>query len=262
MSNDSSEPVNPYKFYQKLSTIFSVVEKVLSSNAESLPLECQNTRKVISWVQLNIALGNAQNSLMVYQNDSSTSNSNLLSNINKVQEVIDRMLANPNLYYAVHYYLKDLEFFLQSFGVSLNKLQPGESLPKSDIDHLGEILFSYNDTASWILVKLPMLIQDALDFFIKDLETAIEAYQDGINKNISAGDLLVLKDSMVDRLQAIQGEAIILLVLELVGPKGSLFELFTTLKDAPSKLLQNITNEVDFKDDMVQLLVRDCCEMS
>ena len=90
----------------------------------------------------------------------------------------------------------------------------------------------------------------------KDLETAIEAYQDGINKNISAGDLLVLKDSMVNRLQAIQGEAIILLVLELVGPKGSLFELFTTLKDAPSKLLQNITNEVDFKDDMVQLLVK------
>ena len=74
-------------------------------------------------------------------------------------------------------------------------------MPKSDIDHLGEILFSYNETASWILGKLPMLIQDALDFFIKDLETAIEAYQDGINKNISAGDLLVLKDSMVNRLQ-------------------------------------------------------------
>ena len=151
---------------------------------------------------------------------------------------------------------RPLEFFLQSFGVSLNKLQPGESLPKSDIDHLGEILFSYNETASWILGKLPMLIQDALDFFIKDLETAIEAYQDGINKNISAGDLLVLKDSMVNRLQAIQGEAIIILLLELVGPKGSLFQLFTMLKDAPSKLLQNITNEVDFKDDMVQLLVK------
>ena len=43
MSNNSPEPVNPYIFYQKFSEIFSLVEKVLSSNAEILPLECQDT---------------------------------------------------------------------------------------------------------------------------------------------------------------------------------------------------------------------------
>ena len=222
----NSPPFNSAKYYSP-SLVLAVRDLNLVGN--NLPIECQQPRKLIAWIELDDYIDTTIKNLIAYEALLSDLTAPAYSQVYKIQaalnadfnnmkEVVGGLLANPYIVNTLRIdFLKSLQFTYSEAQI----IEGQESNGILTAHYISNLLKAFQTFSPMIDSRLIAVIEETeLKKFVTDLQnaiTAIEQYQAAILLGTSTEDLLPFQANIAEWIFDIKTDTYHLLLNDSVG---------------------------------------------